>query len=156
MKKAIRSSAAFLLIVSLTIFSCKKKEDDPAPATTPVVVTSSFTWQENSGSVITADSAFWTTGSWGTGIRAYKGGMANFFELNWATQNNTSVGAKTMEMANYGFTFLKGSDTYNITADENINITASANNIISGNFNVDVTGGSITNITATFKALPKK
>ena len=65
-------------MLSILFQSCSKEEVTPAvipPVTTPVapVVTSAFTWKEDGGAILTADSAYWTTGSWGTGIRAYKG-----------------------------------------------------------------------------------
>ncbi len=86
MKKSLLSLTVFLCIIIVITSSCKKEDTDPD--TTNV----SFTWQEDGGAVITADSSFWTTGTWGTGIRAYKGGMVNFFEINWDVMDNTSVG----------------------------------------------------------------
>lgn len=157
MKKSILKPLAFLTLISLTILSCKK--DDPEPAPTPssggvtTTSTASFTWQEDSGASITADSAYWVTGSWGTGIRAFKSGMANYFEINWDTINNTSVGIKVM-VPPYGFTFIKGSDTYTCVANQNVNITGNASSTLSGNFTVPVTGTTITNISGTFTNLP--
>ncbi len=145
-----------LIIITITLFlaSCSKTATTTTPTPTPTA--SSFTWTENGGSTNTADSAYWTTGTWGTGIRAYKGGMANFFEINWATQDNISVGTKVLDPANFAFTFLKGSTTYTTTTSQNLSITASASNKIDGNFNLTVSGGTITNISGTFTGLAKK
>ncbi len=160
-----------ILIVTLllVIVSCKKegctdsaasnyneeaKKDDGSCTYLPVIQTG-FSWKEDGGLEIVADSAFWTTGSWGTGIRAYKGGMANFFEINWQGANNNLVGSKTLDPT-YGFTFLKNSDTYTGTSGQALEITAVSGNSISGNFSVPVTGGTISTITGTFTSINKK
>lgn len=164
-KQFTRATTLILAALTLTFVACKKKEkEEETPvavtaatptATTPPAATG-FTWTENGGAAITADSAFWTTGTWGTGIRAYKGaGHANFFEINWASQNNTSVGVKTLNVG-YDFTFIKGSNTYTNPASQTLNVTAFANNKLSGNTTVAVTGGSITTLVCTFNDLPKK
>lgn len=141
-----------LAIISLT--ACKKKAADPV--NNPTNNTASFTWTENGGAVITADSAYWTTGAWGTGIRAYKGaGFSNYFEINWATQDNTSVGAKTLTVGT-DFTFLKAGDTYTNPTPQTLNVTGFSNNALSGNATVAVTGGSIATLVCTFNNLPKK
>ena len=162
MKKSITHLMLTVVLISSVFVSCKKKEEaapaSAATATTPPPATpstASFTWQENGGAVITADSSFWTTGNWGTGLRAYKGGMANFFEINWSTPTNTSVGSKPLNVG-YDFTFYKGADTYTISSDQTLNITAFTGNAISGNFNVTVAGGAITTISANFQNLPFK
>jgi hypothetical protein len=151
--KTLITVHALLLTITLGLFSCNKSEANP-PA--PAPATGSFTWTENAGAVVTADSAFWTTGAWGTGIRAYKGaGMANFFEINWNTINNTSVGAKALPTP-FGFTFLKGASSYTNPAAQSLSVTAFAGNLLSGNCTVAVTGGSITNLVCTFTNLPQK
>lgn len=145
-------------LVLIPIISCKKEKNEPSPepTSTPTPEVSKFTWKENNGSDIVADSSFWTTGSWGTGIRAYKGGYTKFFEINWDTENNISSGAKTLDFANYGFTFLDGSSTFTISANQTLTITGSAKNKLSGNFTVTVTGGTLTTIQGSFTALDKK
>lgn len=135
-----------------TNYDKKAKKDD---GSCKFPVQDGFVWKENGGAEIKADSAFWTTGSWGTGIRAYKGGMANFFEINWDNMNNTSVGSKSLPSI-YGFTFLKGTSTYSNPNDASLSITSVNGSLISGNCTVSVTGGSITTITATFNNLLKK
>jgi hypothetical protein len=141
-------------ILSITILSCKKStEDVPAPL---AAAAGSFTWTENGGAVITADSAFWTTYNGGTGIRAYKGAnLANFFEINWAGNSNTAVGAKTLNTTG-DFTFVKLPIYYINPTNQTLNISAFANNKITGNATVTVTGGTITTLALTFTELPKK
>jgi len=153
MKKQFLITSVLFILACMSFQSCKKDEVT-APDTT--AATSTFTWKENAGVLITADSAYWTTWSTGTGIRAYKGGMQNFFEINWASANNTSLGAKALIANNGDFTFLKSTDSYDISSNQNLNITAFTNNKLSGNFTFAVKGGSITSIEATFTELTKK
>ena len=167
MRKQIFSISVFALFAIGIIFSCKKKEEtkleEPStPITTGGITGSSagFSWQENGGTVMNADSAFWTTygtaPNGGTGVRAYKGGMAsNFFEINWLTANNTSVGTKTLDPT-YGITFMKSGTSYIGTAEQALSITASSSTTISGNFSSPVSGGTITSITGTFTSIIKK
>ena len=151
----MKNSILLFALLMIGMIACKKKTTDPIPQNNNNNV-SSFTWTENGGAVITADSAYWTTGSWGTGIRAFKGAaMANFFEINWATENNTSVGAKTLNVGS-DFTFLQGSAMYTNPAAETLNVTAFASDKLSGNCTVAVSGGAINTLVCTFTNLPKK
>lgn len=155
-----------LLIIACTTLllagtACKKKSSttDPSPANTTGSTTSTqtatgFMWQENSGATITADSAFWTNGGWGAGIRAFKGGYANYFEINWSTPNDASSGTKTINSG--AFTFLKGAATYTNPASQTVTVSSISNNQMSGSFDVAVTGGSITSLTGTFTSISKK
>ncbi len=162
--KKITIALALATVVLLPL-ACKKKEAplDPASTTTTggsntggstTVAAGSFTWTENGGATQTADSAFWTTGTWGTGIRASKGGFTNYFEVNWATQNNTSIGSKTL--ASGAITFLKGSESYGNGNTETLNVTAFTTNLMSGNFTSSVSGGTITTIVAGFTSIKQK
>jgi|GEM_PF-3306362 len=161
-KQIITSVLAMALIIP---FACKKKDnttpDAPASTTSSTTtggstagVVGTFTWTENGGSVQTADSAFWTTGTWGTGVRASKGGFTNYFEINWTTQNNTTVGAKSLSTGD--FTFLKGTATYTNANAQTLNVSAFASNLMSGNFTTAVSGGIITAITGGFTAIKYK
>ncbi len=167
MKKQIITTSAILLLATGIIFSCKKKDtttpEEVAKTTTttttgaPAAVAGTFMWQENGGPIITTDSVYWNTSATATGMRANKIGSTNYFELNWAGGTNVSIGAKTMNAANYDFTFLKNNVSYNPTINQTINITATSSTTISGNFNVAVSGaGTITSITATFTGIPKQ
>jgi hypothetical protein len=149
MQNYLPFKAILVLLIAFSIASCKKDEE-PIPEPIPVVpVLAGFSWKENSGPIITADSSFWTTGAWGTGIRAYKNGFANFFEINWSGQNNTNSGSKALQ-DQAGLTFLKGNDTYTNTSSQVINITGFSDNKLSGNFTISVSGGSISTVEATF------
>ncbi|MBI3518387.1 MAG: hypothetical protein HY062_03390 [Bacteroidetes bacterium] len=164
MKKIIINASLLIAFTSLFIIGCKKKdtsspEEESTPTTTgsttgTPAASGSFTWTENGGAVNTADSSFWTTGTWGTGFRAFKGGYTNYFEINWANQNNTSVGSKSLTAGS--FTFLKGSATYTNAASENLVVSAFASNALTGGFTVSVSGGTVTTIVGGFNAIPKK
>lgn len=160
----------FTLLLGTTLLTACKKEGctdptainynleatkDDGSCQLAATVENGFVWKEDGGSEITADSAFWTTWSNGTGIRAYKNGMNNFFEVNWDTQDNTAIGSKSISVSG-GFTFLKGSETYTNSGGGTVNITDFSNNKLSGNFSITTTGGSIQTVSATFSNLPKK
>lgn len=156
MKNNYFTNSLLSITIAFALFSCIKKEDTPSPTTTTSTSTNSgFTWKEDNGTAITADSAYWTTGTWGTGVRAFKNGMANYFEINWASQNNTTVGAKTLTVG-YDFTFLKNTDTYIISSPQTLNITNFTDNKLSGNSVVAVSGGNLKSIEFTFTNLSKK
>lgn len=160
MKKQFLMTTILLSIACVAFQSCKKSEET-APVTPPVITPVTppapvFTWKEDGGAIITADSAYWTTGTWGTGIRSYKGGSANFFEINWVSPSDISVGTKILEIP-YGFTFVKATTTtYTCATNQNLNISASSGNKISGNCTASVTGGTIVSVEITFTDLPKK
>lgn len=142
----------------VTLVACSK-DDTTTSSNNGGSTTGSFTWTENGGSTITADSAYWTTGTWGTGVRAFKAGMVNYFEINWAIQNNTSIGAKTF--GNGGsFDFIKNNVFYNVSAGTTpvFNITAFNNNLLSGNFNITIKNAANTQIilAGNFISLVKK
>lgn len=152
MKKIFLSIAAIAMLAACT----KDKKSTPTPTPTPTpVVKDGFIWKEDGGAEITADSAYWTTWSSGTGVRAFKNGNANFFEINWDVAGNTSVGTKALA-AGKGINFLKGSSTYTNAGGERMNITAFASEKMSGNFTATITGGSIKEVSATFKNIPKR
>lgn len=151
MKKVI-----IALFAATALFAACKKDKTSTPTPTPTpTAKDGFTWKEDGGAEITADSAYWTSWSSGTGIRAYKGGMSNFFEINWDAPLNTSVGTKALT-AGGGLTFLKGAATYTNSGAERINITGFSSDKLSGDFTVTVSGGSIKEISAKFVNLPKK
>jgi hypothetical protein len=149
MKKQI-----LILAGIIVLFAACKKDDNTT--TTPITpTTDGFTWKEDGGAEIKADSAFWTTWASGTGVRAYKGGMTNFFEINWSGANNTATGTYTLTSGG-GITFLKGADTYTNTAKEVLTITAFTADKLSGNFTTALSGGSVKNVSVTFTNLPKR
>jgi hypothetical protein len=155
------------LLIGIVIVSCKKEGCTDSSAVNynekakkdngscEYLIQDGFIWKEDGGSEIKADSAFWTTGAWGTGIRAYKNGMANFFEINWDGQNNTSAATKTLSNS-YGFTFMKSSTTYTNSGTSTIHISSFSDDKLNGDFTINVSGGSLNTISATFKNIPKK
>ncbi|WP_299252795.1 hypothetical protein [uncultured Cytophaga sp.] len=134
-----------LCLLGLSVTFCKKKKDDPAP--TPVIQ-NGFTWSQDNGAVITADSAFWTAGTWGAGVRAYKNGYSSFFEINL---DNSNVGNHTLDNSS---TFLNASDTYSMTGT--LVISGNANSKLSGSFDATVAGGSIKSVKGNFGNLSKR
>ncbi len=177
-KNLSKGLALAMVSIFLVIFSCKKKED-AAPNNTNATNTSSttttggstsggsttggtpavgsFTWTENGGAVNAADSAFWVTGSWGTGIRAYKGGFGRWFEINWANTNNTNVGIKNLISSNSDFSYIYITTIYAINSNQTLSVTAFATNKMSGNFALHVTESTTTlNLIGGFNAIPKK
>lgn len=146
MKTSLRPPLICLLL-SFCSLSCSQDDNTPTPA--PPVTADGFTWKEDGGAAITADSAFWTSGGWGAGVRAYKNGMANFFEINFS-----DAGTGTKSLAG-GFTFLKGSDTYN-AATGSVDITSAADDLLTGTFSATLTGGSISAVSGSFTHLPKR
>ena len=145
-----------LPVFAIIAFSACTKDKATTPTSTPTPsAKDGFVWKEDGGSEITADSAFWTSWSSGTGVRAFKGGMVNFFEINWDAANNTSIGNKALEPGK-GITFLKGTATYTNAGAERMNITAFSSDKLSGNFTVTMTGGSIKELTGTFTNIPKR
>lgn len=148
--------------VALSLFSCKKEVENivnpPEPDPAPVApTTQGFYWSENGGEYIKADSAYWSTFSPGTGIRAYKDSTFYFFEVVWSKSDDTIVGTKKLKPAEFNFNFSKGNDVHLITAEQNLNLTAFKNGLMSGNFNVNVTGtSSVKTVAATFNELKEK
>lgn len=149
MKKQILLVAGVILLFT----ACKKDDNTTTTPITPT--TDGFTWKEDGGAEIKADSAFWTSWAAGTGVRAYKGGMSHFFEINWDGANSTGITTYTLPAAG-GVTFLKGTDTYTNTAKEVLTITAFATDKLSGHFTAAIGGGSIKNVSVTFTNLPKR
>lgn len=164
MKKHIITSTAIVLLATSIIFSCKKKEttpDEPTATTTGSGTTGGttgasgpFSWQENGGAVVNADSAYWQGGTWGAGIRAYKGGTTKWFEINWSGANDITVGVKN----GFGLNYINNGTNYYSTSGS-LNIATSTNSVISGNLTAAVTNATntaISSITATFTTLNKK
>lgn len=144
----------FLSILAgmLSFYSCSK---DSSSSSTTTPTTNSFKWTENGGAEITADSAKWVTWSTGTGLRAWKGGMTQFFEINWTS--NTSIGTKTLDAAG-GFTYLKNSKYYINEVSHNLEITAFADNKLTGKITNIVAKKDLNDtllINVTFTNIPK-
>ena len=134
------------------LVACAKNKDEPAPVTPTVAVNKgSFTWLPNTGSAVTADSAFYYTQF--TTIFAFKNGNNSSIEINLSalTVGTYSFSALTGNV----LTYINGSSTY-IAPSGSCNITAAANNKLSGNFNVNLSGGALTSMSGTFTDILKK
>ena len=136
-------------LITLAFAACKKDDSSPSNNGGGGSNTAGFTWKEDGGAENRADSAFWTTYSGGAGIRAYKGGMANFFEINVA---NSNVGSQALGT---GLTYLKGSAVITSKVGT-LNITANASDKLSGDGITTVSGGGLGSISFTFTDLPKR
>lgn len=145
----------FAVTISTFIFASCKKNTTANTNNTNNNTSTTFSWSENGGATMNADSAKWTTGGWGTGIRAWQGGTAYFFEINWDTQNNTSVGSKALTVP-FGVTMIKNSTSYAISSASTLNITSFSNGKMSGDFTSATANGANTiNLSCTFTNLPQ-
>ncbi len=158
---------------ALIICSCKKKTADPVPdpittttTTTTGTTTGStttggaampgFTYTPQGGSATVADSAYYTQGGWGSGVRAYKAGSLKF-EIN--------IMPTTFSTGSYTFTPGQGLTYVDVNYFDyksgTFNVTAVSGNKASGNFAGVVeynTGPTIAtqNINLVFKDIPKR
>lgn len=159
---------AVIISGTLTFFSCKKKSNDPEPdpaSTTTTTTTggsttgnpvtaSGFTWTA-AGTHSVADSAYYIEESWGSGIRAYKGGDLKF-EINFQP---TSLSATTYTfMTGRALTYIDNNQYY----DDNtgtFHVTALANNKASGNYSgtgISSTTSASVALTVQFTDIRKK
>lgn len=125
-----------------SIFMLSACSEDEVAAVTPNG-TSSFVWVDNTGTSITADSAYFEN-QYKT-IKAYKGGVAKFLEINLRSD---TVGTYTVGSIN-AVSYLNGSALY-IAATGSIAITSNANSKMSGSFVSVGTGANLTSINGTF------
>lgn len=141
---------AFLagMLLALAGSACNKKDGSPNN-NGGANNTAGFYWKEDGGSEHKADSAFWTTYTGGAGVRAYKGGMSNFFEINFSGSN---VG--TLQLGT-GFTYLKG-NTVITSGAGTVTIVSNAADKLSGNGSATVSGGGLGSVSFTFADLPKR
>lgn len=148
---------------TLLITSCKKKTTAPEEAQTTTTTgggataVSGFTWTQSGGAQNVADSAYYVEGSWGSGIRAYKGGNLTF-EINF-TPTTLAASAYTLS-AGHGLTFISGGNYYDDQSSV-FTVSSVANNKASGNYSGTAvyTGPSSTSslpLTILFKDIPKK
>lgn len=156
-----------LILGTLLIISCKKKsadpEPDPASTTTTTtggttagnpVTAPGFTWTA-AGAQTVADSAYYIEQSWGSGIRAYKGGNLKF-EINF-TPMTLSVATYTLG-SGHGLTYIDNGNYFDDQVSP-FHVTAVSANKASGNYS----GAGINSITSAsvalsiqFKDIPKR
>lgn len=158
--------AGILILGTLLIISCKKKSADPEPdpvSTTTTtggtttgnpVTAAGFTWTA-AGTQTVADSAYYTEQSWGSGIRAYKGGNLKF-EINFQP---TTLSATTYTfMTGRALTYIDNNQYF----DDNtgtFHVTALANNKAAGNYSgtgISSTTSASLALTVQFTDIPKR
>lgn len=172
MKKTIFTLSGIFILSVFFISSCKKKSSDPAPdpsstttggTTTGGTTTggnttaAGFTYTPYGGTATLADSAFYTEGTWGSGVRAFKAGNLKF-EINilpttfsqGSYSSTPSVSLVYIDSGNY-FAYKSGT----------LNVTSVANNKSSGDFSgtVEYNSGPVIGtqtISLQFKDIPKR
>ncbi len=143
MRKLLLTTSVFIAIFSF--FACSEEEtSDITPLTS-----SGFTWTDNAGNSVTADSAYYDS-RYKT-IKAFKGGFTKFVEINLT---DGIVGTYTIGTTN-AFGYLSGTAQY-IASSGSVIITANANSKMSGTFTTAGTGASITTITGAFTDISVK
>ena len=149
MKKYL--SIIFFILTSIFIISsCTKDENEPEEETPVVTDKGSFNWTLSSGQTANADSAHCYTSI--TTIYAFKNGNATSVEVNLSA---LSVGSYSISSSTgNSFSFVSGGTTYEGTGS--FNITANSGNKLSGNFNVTLTGGTLTSMSGSFQDILKR
>lgn len=146
-----------LLLLSSLIFliSCAKASSDPDKNTSTVpsgnTSNTQFTWTNNAGSSVTADSSNYYTSF--TTIFAFKNGITNSLEINLSSLN---VGAYLLSnTTGNALTYIVNSTTYTAKSGT-VNITANNSAGLSGNFNCALSGGTLTSLNGQFTEIPKR
>ena len=166
--RSLLTLSTVIISGTLIFFSCKKKNNDPGPdpsSTTTTTTTggsttgnpvtaSGFTWTA-AGTQSVADSAYYIEQSWGSGIRAYKGGDLKF-EINFQP---TSLSATTYTfMTGRALTYIDNSQDYDDNSGT-FRVTALANNKASGNYSgtgISSTTSASVALTVQFADIRKK
>ncbi len=136
---------ALLFVVAL--HSCKKSSTSTpiTPVTTP-----GFTWTEDGGSNITADSAFFTMGTGGSTasyINAYKLGDPKKKMLEINLNNNI---ASTYSIPAQGDFILWNDVTFYGGTGGSVVVTLATGGKASGTFDITFTGGLYTHVKGSF------
>ena len=142
MKKYILKPILALFMLSVSLISCTKNEEEATPiSTTPI-----FLYSEGGGATETVTTPYAVATS--KSIFATTSGRT-IIEINLS---NLSVGAYTLDATNH-FTYYKPGTSIIWTGYiGTINITANASNKISGNFHINSGNGSptINEVSGTF------
>lgn len=139
-------SAMIAAIVSTAFISCS--DDDSTPNNNPnQPATASFTWTENGGATITADSAFYVT-QYKT-IKAFKGAnMAHFIEINLSADSPATYqigGANAVSKLDASGLYAASAGSIIITQKDNQKMSGSVTSTGSGS-NVTALNAQFTNI----------
>ena len=141
MYKILKKTILISSISLLTFMACKKKEEAPTPAPAPIT---SFTWSENGGATVKADSAFFET-RYNT-IKAYNNNGTNFIEINLTAGTAATY---TVSPSSNAISYLVGSNLYTASSGSTT-ISANALSKMSGSFTSTGSGASITSLSGTF------
>lgn len=131
------------LTLSILASCSKKSPSTPAPTPTPTPVATGFTWKENSGADIKADSAYYDS-RYKT-IKAYKSGK--FVEINLTDGIPATY---TVGTSNAVSMLVPGASSLYTAASGSIVITANASSKMTGTFNSEGSGASITKLEGKF------
>lgn len=137
------------LFASLLLLACNKDDVttfDPSNL-------SYFKYKINGGTEVTADSAWWFTGSNATGIRVFTGAQQSF-EISWAVGFDTTfTGAK--QLLPGGILYYVTTPASTNSSNQILNVTNFNNRFMSGNMQA-TTAGAATQIEASFNKLSRK
>lgn len=152
MKKVL--SLLSIIALSVCVFTSCKKDSTAATSTNNTNGANTFTWTEssNSGTTLSADSAYATT-TYKT-IFVYKGNTSSrhFFEINLSS---LAVGNYSFATSPNALAYKRPSTSSLIVATAgNVNITTNANNTISGTGVATIS--STESINFSFTNLPVK
>jgi hypothetical protein len=167
MKKIVKKSIASVLILA-GFLACQPEPlpniSSPTTPTNPAVTpTMSFTFQEGSDTIQTADSAYWTYSQNGGSayLYAFKGGNRQIQLYLGAYDNNqVTTGEKGLDEQAMGFLYKKGIDSYSIAGYHAYNILVPSSNYVSGDFNFQIhpnpntATNPINRLKATFSNIP--
>lgn len=130
-------------ISGIAILSSCSKEDDATPNNN--TGGAGFSWTDNTGKTTTGDSAYYVE-QYKT-IKAFKGGMANFIEINLTAgaAGTYTVGPNT----NNAISYLAGNDLY-VADNGSVVIASNASGKMTGTFNSNGSGASITSLSGKF------
>jgi hypothetical protein len=148
MKKTIIASIALLTVAAV---SCKKSSSTTNPTSTK-----GFTWQENGGATITADSAYLIMGTGvnpGAYLTAYKLGVTpkKMLEVNLVNTSVTSFSIPTQG------DFIYWNDTvFYAGSGGSVVVTSNTGGKASGTFDVTFPGGPYSSIKGSFKDIAVK
>lgn len=145
MKKLLILSS-FVLLGMILFAACAKDEKEPEEETPVQTNKGTFSWTLSSGQTVNADSAHCYNSI--SIIYAFKNGNSNSIEID---PSSLSVGSYTISSSTgNSLAFTSGSTNYDATSGT-LNITSNSGNKLTGNFNVNLSGGSLTSMSGTFK-----
>lgn len=137
-----------IYVAAILVFSLQgcSNDEEPSPNTN---TNAGFTWKENGGAAIKADSAFYET-EYKT-IKAFKNyndaTQRKFIEINLTTSSDATYNVTDGS----AISFLYGNELY--VASTGMITISSISNKMSGNFTSSSSTGSLTTVEGTFKSI---